>query len=281
MRSAIALTMDRPRPEPSCYAVGDRPDDGQAQARAELFAAQHAIERVEHALTVSRRDARSGVAHAQHDIAVGHARRQVDLAAGRRIADRIVDQVLHQREHVELAARHLRVHGPVDPDVDPLDVGEGHEVFQHAAEHVLQRYRGLPDPGVGLRPGEAQQLVQQASAAFDPLAQQDESFARYGGQVGVGQALGLQRQGGERRAQFMRRVRDEAALRCHGAFHASEQAVDRHGERSDFAGEMPVFDRMQLAFVALVDFPGQHGDRPEQLAHEVGDDEQQHRHQDE
>jgi hypothetical protein len=121
-------------------------------------------------------------------------------------------------------------------------------------------------------------LIQQASAALDPLAQDRQSFACHAGHFRFREPFCLQRHGGQRRAQFVRGIRHKAALRFHRLADTGEQAIDRH-KRAYLDRKVAVFDRMQFLLCALVDFLGQRRDGPEHLAHQVSDDQQQHRHE--
>ena len=78
-----------------------------------------------------------------------------------------------------------------------------------------------------------EQLIEQASAAGDALPEGQQSLPCGAAHFGVGQALGLQRQRGHRRAKLVRRIGDEAALAIDGLRHARKQAVDRQRKRPD------------------------------------------------
>lgn len=77
----------------------------------------------------------------------------------------------------------------------------------------------------------------------------------------------------------MCRIRHKTALGLHGLTHAGQQTIDRHGEGPYLDREVAIVDRMQFLLGTLVDCPGERGNRAEHLAHQVGDDQQQHRHQ--
>jgi hypothetical protein len=77
----------------------------------------------------------------------------------------------------------------------------------------------------------------------------------------------------------VRGIRHKAALRFHRLADTGEQAIDRHGKRAHLDRKVAVFDGMQFLLGALVDFLGQRRNGPEHLAHQVSDDQQQHRHE--
>src|SRR3546814_4948485 len=52
--------------------------------------------------------------------------------------------------------------------------------------------------------------------------------------AGVARQFGMGGQRRQRRAQFMRRVGDEAAFAVHGGFQPRKQAVDRHDQGLQF-----------------------------------------------
>jgi hypothetical protein len=102
--------------------------------------------------------------------------------------------------------------------------------------------------------GQGQELIQQASAALDPLAQDRQPFARQAGHFRFRQPFRLQRHGGQRRAQLVRGIRHKAALRFHRLADTGEQPIDRHGERTHLDRKVAVFDGMQFLLGPLVDF---------------------------
>ncbi len=74
-------------------------------------------------------------------------------------------------------------------------------------------------------------------------------------------------------------IGDEAALSFQAVTHAAQQAIDGMYERPDLGGQCRLVHRVQLLLVALVDFRRQPGDGTKQLAHQVGDHQQQDREQ--
>ena len=168
-----------------------------------------------------------------------------------------------------------------DADVDVLALRQGHEVFQHVAKDALHGQRRLRRLGGRLRLGQVQELVEQLAAALYSLAQQRQPLPGQVGHVHICQPFGLQRQCGQRRAQLVRGIGDKAALRFHGLVDTREQAIDGHGKWTHLKRKVLLFDRVQLLIGAQVDFFGEGGNGPEHLAHQVGDDQQQHRHQNE
>ena len=90
--------------------VGDLLDDRQAQPAAVHVGAERAVERLEHLLALGLRNARAGVLHLQHHhlaVGVGH-QPHGDGAAGRRVLQRVVDQVADQLAHQHRLADEAR-----------------------------------------------------------------------------------------------------------------------------------------------------------------------------
>ena len=88
-------------------ALRHRLDDRQAQAAAvRAGCGRAAIEPVEHAVTLGRRDARPAVVHLQAGARAIEPRGDVHLAAARRVAQRVLDQVVQQDDQLLPVAGH-------------------------------------------------------------------------------------------------------------------------------------------------------------------------------
>ena len=88
--------------------------------------------------------------HARH-----HAYREIGASARRRVADGIVDRVLHHGGQVQLAHPYPRVLRSLDADVDVLGLGQRQQVFQHAAEDLLDGHGDVGDAATAWAPGSA------------------------------------------------------------------------------------------------------------------------------
>ena len=144
--------------------LDDAAGDAQAQARALLWsrrAGRLAPERdVEHARQVLRRDPAAGVGHAEPGHALLHVAQDLDRPVGRRVPDRVDDQVAQGppelgRVHVD---RHAADRGPGQPH--PLGPGHRLRTGQHLGHHVLQGDRAPVQPQrAGVDPGQLEQVV--------------------------------------------------------------------------------------------------------------------------
>ena len=208
---------------------GDRADDGEAEALPvgvpDALGAE-ALERLEEALDLVRRDDRAGVRHRE---AGRFAGRDLDPAARDVVPHRVVDEVRDedlQQPRVTCDSRG-RQRG-----VDP------HRIAGPGIHHVPRQDRqvdGFPPLDSPLARRQRQQRVDQ------PLLrppQHQHLMARRPQRVDAGVRIGeghLQQRplGGERCAQFVRRVRHEPLLRLERRLQPREQVVERVGEQRE------------------------------------------------
>ena len=93
------------------------------------------------------------------------------------------------------------------------------------------------------------------------------------------QPFGLQRQGGQRRAQLVRCVSDEATLAFHGGARAAQQSVDGVHEGLKLGGQIGLWQRLQVVFLTGIDCTGQLRQRPQHQSDQHQHHRQQHGHQ--
>src|ERR1700722_1772990 len=136
-------------------------NDGKAEARAVFIAAQHAMERVEDELAVLRADAGACVLHPERRAIRVDLNREIDSAALRGVADRVVDEVSHEHSQVDLARPHYNIFLTEKPHVESLRFRQGHQVLERFSQHAQKAYR-LRLAWLILRPSERKQLIEQA-----------------------------------------------------------------------------------------------------------------------
>lgn len=121
----------------AAVAFGNGASNGEAEAGAFLAAAEDAVEGVEHAAAFGGGDAGAVVFDAEDDMAVCFFGTQVDLAAGRSVADGVVGQGFDEGVEVGFVGVEDGVGGAGYAEVLLFGFGQGQEVFNHAAEEVL------------------------------------------------------------------------------------------------------------------------------------------------
>jgi hypothetical protein len=67
--------------------------------------------------------------------------REIDSAAFRRIADRVVDEVSHQHRQIDLAGAHHYVLLTNEPNIQALGRRQGHQVLEHLSKHANETNR--------------------------------------------------------------------------------------------------------------------------------------------
>ena len=159
----------------AAVAFGDGAGDGEAEAGAFLAAAEDAVEGVEHAAAFGGGDAGAVVFDAEDDVAGGFFGAQVDLTAGRGVADGVVGQGFDKGVEVGFVGVENGVGGAGYAEVLLFGFGQGQEVFDHAAEEVLAGQALLGALGFGgLGAGEGEELFEQAAVAVDALEEAGE-----------------------------------------------------------------------------------------------------------
>ncbi len=141
-------------------------------------------------------------------------------------------------------------------EVDAARRGNRGVVADDAARELAQvhrRERPLGDAGLLAR--ERQQLLDEMRRAGEARLELGERAAPLRlGRRALGD-LRLQVHGGERRAQFVRGVGDECALRAERAVEPAEQAVERVDERLHLGGQPGFGERLEHARRALGQAP--------------------------
>ena len=122
-------------------AMGNRLNDRQSQARTDLLATQHAVEAIKNPAPFGQRDAGTVVLNTQLGFPFRYTHGKIDPPTLWCLANGVIDQILDQGDHVQLARPHFGVLRAFDPDVDVLGLGQRHEVFQHPAVDALDGYR--------------------------------------------------------------------------------------------------------------------------------------------
>ena len=111
----------------------------------------------------------------------------------------------------------------------------------------MKRCRG----GAGLGPRQRQQLLDQPRRAFDAGGQRIGRGGTFVFAAGALEQLQLQLQRGQRRAQLVRRVGDEGALRVQRQAQALQQRVQRRHQRRHLVGQANGGQRFERLLVAL------------------------------
>ena len=174
-----------------------------------------AVEALERFGMPAGRDARAGIVDGEQDGLAAQRAADFDAAAGRREADRVDEQVVHQQVQAELDGQqlvHLEARLQRDVALGCRRTEFGHHVpvdlFEvHGAQRMAAGHRQAVDAG------EVEQPVQQVAGLVDArhqAAQGSRQLVRRSGQRG-GQ-LGLRAQAGQRRAHLVRGNGRELAL---------------------------------------------------------------------
>ncbi len=219
--------------------AGDAVGNGQAQpaashGRAVVLAAVEAAQR---AGAFRRGDARAAVVHREHQGVPGRLQRHIHRAAPGGVLDGVVQQVAQQDGQRLALPRDVRRSGlrgqRLQPQVDAARI-RGRRGVGHGALHPFGQQQGLGRAAGGPRllARQGQQLLDQARGPVDAGGQ------ALGG-AGPGlvvtrarQRLRLQLQGGQRRAQLMRRIGHEVLLRIERLLHARQQQVELIHQRA-------------------------------------------------
>ena len=115
--------------------------------------------------------------------------------------------------------------------------------------------------------------------APDTGLQRFQTLGGLRGHRGRMQPFGLQRQGGQRRAQLVRRVGDEAALAFHGRAGTAQQSVDGVHEGLKLRGQIGLRQRLQVMLLTGIDGAGQLRQWPQHQSDQHQHHRQQHGHQ--
>jgi hypothetical protein len=164
-------------------------------------------------------------------------RRSVDPPRPGRVLDGVVDQVAQQHAQGLGLARHAQGLGLLDAQVDAACAGQRQAVGHHLARERQQLDRGRRTFGRPFLARQQQELADQFDGPLDAFAQ------ALGGQLarrrvgGTLQGLQLQAQRGQRRAQLMRRIGHEMALRLQALLHPREQGIELPDQGPHLVGQ--------------------------------------------
>src|SRR6185503_18660384 len=183
----------------------DLAHDGEAQSAARSRRAGNAVEALEDAAALRRRNSRAVVLDFEERVAIAPSGAHGDASAARRILDRVVDQVgerFAQEEGIAFDRRGLEL----EAEVDVADERLSHPGFRFRTGQLLQV--DLLARGARARLGarEREELVGEARGADGRLVHLLELRAARLGHLLRKRDLGMGLQAGERRAQLMRGV---------------------------------------------------------------------------
>ena len=116
-------------------------------------------------------------------------------------------------------------------------------------------------------------------AAPDARLQRLQTLGGLRGHRDCMQPFGLQRQGGQRRAQLVCGVGDEAALAFHGRTGTAQQSVDGVHEGLKLRGQIGLRQRLQVMLLTGIDGAGQLRQRSQHQSDQHQHHRQQHGHQ--
>ena len=173
----------------------------------------------ENVVQLVRRDAGSGIDHADHDLAVLFARPDPHRTFFGEL-DRIADEIEDDLAHAQFVAHAL---GQVGRDFhverDTLGLGVGFEQTDAAADQmaVVDRFaRQLHTAGLDLR--QIEQLVEQPQHRLARIRDHPRIFVMFVGQLALEQQVGETDHPVHRRADFMAHIGEEMGLGLRGAF---------------------------------------------------------------
>ena len=250
-------------------ALGNR----QAQTAAGLFLPFRPGKAFLHARQPFRRHAGAVVTHRQAGWVAFHPH----LAAGRRIADGVVDQVAQQDVQQAFVAGQRPDGGTGGRDQgDGAVVGGIGTALDHPAGHGDQVGRPAVGGGQVVEPGQCQQLLDQAGCAVDAGHHLYQRLAAGGVVTGEHGHFGLHAQGCQRRAQLVGSIGGEAPFVGQGGVEPGKQAIERHHQRADF-GRHRGFDRLEVVGRAFTQVAHQPVQRQQAAADGQPHQYQQHR----
>lgn len=232
--------------------------NGQAQAAAghrRTAVLRAAVEALQHALALIGRNARTAIVHHQRQVAGLRLQLHVHHAALRGVFDSVVDQVAQQDLQGLGLAGHagmLRLGGQRQPQVHAALLSRRRRVGHGLARQIGQHH-GLGRSACGglrLLAGQDQQLLDQARGAVYAAGQALHGQHACAGVAGALQALHLQLERGQRRAQLVRGVGHEMLLRLEGMLHARQQAIEFTHQGLQLAGQAGVADGHQVIDLA-------------------------------
>ena len=188
--------------------VRDRLHDRQAQPAAGGAAAGDAIEAVEHARALGRRDPGPVVVDREHERGRVATHIDVDAPALARVPDRVLQEVAQQDPQRVGVARDRRLVGVRESEVDAARLRLRQRELDRLARDIGERdrLRRGARGGARLMACEHEQLLDETRGALDTRGQSRDRDLAGGVVARAPQALDLQRQRGEWRTQLVRGV---------------------------------------------------------------------------
>ena len=201
--------------------------------------------------------------------------------AGRRVAQRVVDQVAQQQgdQRVVAGERHRRrvVRGPLDRHLAAPGLDERQAVGQRILHRAAPiHHRGEVRRRAVVDAGQREQLRQHVREPVDARA--DLAERRLPRRIVAGDAhrFPLRAQRRQWRAQLVRGVGGQAALVLQRVPEAVEEAVRRLHQWCQLRGQSRDGHRMEFVGAARADVLGQPAHRPQRVPHHDGHRHEQH-----
>ena len=242
--------------------------DGQAQAAAggAVLGGGGAHEALHGALAVFGGDAGAAVFHGEHGVVARSAHLQVHLAARRGVLDGVVEQVARQHAQRLGVAGHGGRVGVEQAHVHAARLGRWGHVGQGQGGDGAQVH-GLGGDRARFLPGQGQQLLHQPGGTVDAAGQALGGGGTRRIVARALQALQLQTQRGQGRAQFVRGIGHKMLLRIEGALHALEQQVEFPDQGLHFVGQLGIVHGRQVVGLALGELAAHALHRGQRAAH--------------
>ncbi len=261
--------------------LGDALDDRKAEAGAGALRRRAAVEAVEHPLALVRRYAGTAVLDLEQRLAAARVDAHLHRAAFGRVAQRVVDQVAEQGAPRIGVAGDRRRRGAIESQIDAPRMRHRLALGNHLARERREIDRLSRARRVRVEARQGEQLLGEVRSAQQALAQRAQRLVALGV---IGRALDelrLQPERGERRAQLVRHVGDEAPLRAERALQAREQVVHRMHRRLDLARQAVERERLERVGAAAPDVGGERAKRREPAADAEPHRERDQRHEQE
>ena len=227
---------------------GDGAGNRQTEAATGCTRLRAAKKAVEHALTIRRRYARSGVLDGQAGAFVPALDGHIYLALGRCVFDRVFQQVAQQdQQRVRIAlhpGRIRRYDAQVDGALLRLRQYVGHGLLHQVLQ--VQALHGQRGRAIGFVPRQSQQLVHEPDRAFYALVEPCRRQCARAVVAGARQRLRLQLEGSQRRAQFVRGIGHKRLLRVERAVQARKQQVDFLHQRTHFVRQLVLMQGREI-----------------------------------
>jgi len=267
-------------------ALGGFLDDRESQSAAVAGGSRAAVEALEDAATLGFGNADTAVLDADERAGAIPSAPNRDGAARRRVAKRVVDQIveyLGQQTVVTLDVRRGEIEAEVDVAVDrrrdPLRadaLGERREIDHRELTRIGQRLLGTR---------QRKEPVRQPPRTQHRIAHFRERLAQRRRLRSPQLELELHLQACKRRSELMRGVGEEAALRIAGLADALEKSIERDDRRPHFGRRLRDVHGAQIVRRALQQIVAKLAQRRQPMAHaepdehDGGSNDQRRRHE--